>query len=123
MRIHMAAESEIQKKIRLWLLKWGILVERIQSGVVPFNKGYIHMASAGHPDLVCYLARGRNLFLEIKKPGGKVNPYQEKYHARLIELGHEVYVLYSFEEAKQLFSELNVHVADSSSTSGNPSPP
>jgi len=50
----------------------------------------------GVPDLLVFY-RGLTMLLEIKVPGGKLNPLQVKWHAE--HEGYMVYVVRSVEEA------------------------
>jgi hypothetical protein len=45
---------------------------------------------AGWPDRVFLLERGRVFWVEFKRPGDPPRPLQEKRHAELRELGHDV---------------------------------
>lgn len=51
----------------------------------------------GWPDRIVALSCGRILWVELKRPGGKTSPLQDKLHQQLRELGHEVHVLDSKE--------------------------
>lgn len=44
----------------------------------------------GEPDLRVYGPRGRVLFIELKKVGGRVSKEQRERHGALMALGHEV---------------------------------
>lgn len=54
---------------------------------------------SGAPDRLCLWPGGRIMFVELKKPGGKPRPLQEKRLQQLLELGFEVGVVSSKEEA------------------------
>jgi hypothetical protein len=51
----------------------------------------------GWPDRIVALSCGRILWVELKRPGGKTTPLQDKLHKQLRDLGHDVYVLDSKE--------------------------
>jgi hypothetical protein len=51
----------------------------------------------GWPDRIVPLENGEVLWVELKRPGGKVAPIQAKVHKDLGKLGHNVYVLDSKE--------------------------
>lgn len=53
---------------------------------------------AGAPDRLCLLPGGRMFFAEVKRPGGKPRPLQQKRHDELRKLGYEVKVTDSKEE-------------------------
>lgn len=54
--------------------------------------------AAGLPDVVC-VSRGHVVFLEVKRPGGKVSRIQERVHAQLRSAGACVHVVESVDEA------------------------
>ena len=56
----------------------------------------------GAPDRICLWPGGRILFAELKKPGGKPRPLQERREAQLRELGFEVAVVDSLDEAAKI---------------------
>ncbi len=45
------------------------------------------MGSKGIPDIIGVLPGGRGLFIEIKKPGGKLTPDQERFLENATEAG------------------------------------
>jgi hypothetical protein len=47
--------------------------------------------STGWPDRMVLLPKGRVVFVEFKRPGGKLRPLQKERHRQLKELGHEVW--------------------------------
>lgn len=51
----------------------------------------------GWPDRIVPLENGEVLWVELKRPGGKVSALQAKVHNDLLRLGHEVYVIDSKE--------------------------
>jgi hypothetical protein len=51
----------------------------------------------GWPDRIVVLSGGNTLWVELKRPGGKVSPLQAKMHKELQSLGHNVHVLDSKE--------------------------
>lgn len=56
---------------------------------------------AGVPDLFLAVARGgyHGLFIEMKKPGGRVSQKQREWHDRLRAAGYRVLVRYGHQEA------------------------
>lgn len=52
----------------------------------------------GWPDRIVALENGEVLWIELKRPGGKLSALQEKVHADLARLGHKVHVTYSKED-------------------------
>ena len=59
---------------------------------------FVSSGCAGVPDRICLLPGGRVFFAEVKRPGGKPRPLQEKRHSELRKLGFEVYVIDGKEE-------------------------
>jgi len=51
----------------------------------------------GWPDRIVALENGEVLWVELKRPGGKLSPLQLKVHAQLNKLGHFVHVINSKE--------------------------
>lgn len=52
----------------------------------------------GWPDRIVALENGEVLWVELKRPGGKLSALQVKAHDDLAKLGHKVHVVYSKEE-------------------------
>ena len=55
----------------------------------------------GAPDRICLWPGGRIAFAEVKRPGGKPRPLQERRAAQLRALGLTVAVVDSLEEAER----------------------
>jgi hypothetical protein len=51
----------------------------------------------GWPDRIVPLQDGRVLWVELKRPGGKVSPLQYKLHRDLEKFGHYVHIIDSKE--------------------------
>lgn len=51
----------------------------------------------GWPDRIVPLENGEVLWVELKRPGGKLSALQAKVHNDLDKLGHKVYVIDSKE--------------------------
>jgi hypothetical protein len=60
----------------------------------------------GDPDFKVYV-RNRVLFMEIKKPGGKLSEDQKTRIAELKAAGNEVYLCFSYDEARKRIEEFN----------------
>lgn len=54
---------------------------------------------AGIPDLGIIMPRGEMIWIEMKAEDGRVSAAQKELHPHMDELGHEVIVAYSAEEA------------------------
>ena len=54
-------------------------VRKLHAGIFKSLDGrrHIHGVPKGTPDYVCLHGRHRNFLLEVKRPGGKLNPDQE----------------------------------------------
>ena len=51
----------------------------------------------GWPDRIVALPDGKTLWVELKRPGGKTTPLQDKVHKELKDRGHIVHVIDSKE--------------------------
>lgn len=60
----------------------------------------------GMPDRILLLPGGRVVFAEVKAPGKKPTPLQEKRAKELRELGFKVYTVDSVEAVQQLVDEV-----------------
>ena len=54
---------------------------------------FVSPSFAGMPDRLILLPDGKMAFVEVKAPGQKPRPLQEKRHAMLRKLGFKVFVL------------------------------
>ena len=62
----------------------------------------------GMPDRLVLLPGGSIAFVEVKAPGRKPRPLQEKRHKQLRELGFPVYVLDDPEQIPEIMNEVVV---------------
>lgn len=61
----------------------------------------------GFPDLFgVRLSDGRAVFIEVKKPGGKIRPEQVKFIDRMCEYGFIAGIAYSVEDARKIILEV-----------------
>ena len=68
------------------------LVKRVkQAGGVAFK--WVSPGHSGVPDRIVMLSGGRIIFVEMKAPGKKPTPMQERQHIKLMKLGMWVVVL------------------------------
>ena len=58
------------------------------------------------PDRIVLLPGGRVAFVEMKRPGGRVDPLQEYWHNQLRSLGYPVYVIYTPEDLSRVLQAL-----------------
>ena len=61
----------------------------------------------GVPDRIVLLPGGRVVFVELKKPGGRLSPRQELMHGELRGLGCDVRVLWNPEQVDAFLREVN----------------
>lgn len=91
----MAAESRLQKKIREDLERDGWLVLKI----ILCNKN-------GFPDLVPMKKKGKIFFIEVKRPGEDADELQKIVHAKLRQMGFNVFVIDTWEKYLNLKKRL-----------------
>ena len=60
----------------------------------------------GMPDRMVLLPEARIGFVEVKAPGQKPRPLQERWHERLHQLGFLVFVLDDPEQIQEIISEV-----------------
>jgi hypothetical protein len=79
-------ERDLERYFTAQCKKHGLLTLKLH---VRFARGW--------PDRIVAIENGEVLWVELKRPGGKLSALQSKLHADLDKLGHEVYVLDSKE--------------------------
>lgn len=94
-------ETEIERAHREDAIAAGWMVEKI-----------IRTGRSGFPDRF-YARDGRIVFLEWKRPGGRVGKQQLLRHRELRKAGVEVYVVYSVDEADAILYLENGQGCDS----------
>lgn len=58
---------------------------------------------AGVPDRIILLPGGGSIFVELKRPkGGRQSPMQKWWKRRLIDLGHEHWVVHNYDDLKDI---------------------
>ena len=62
--------------------------------------------TAGVPDRIILMPKGRIAFVEVKAPGEKPRPLQLSRHGLLRRLGFKVYVLDALEDIEKIISEV-----------------
>lgn len=67
---------------------------------------WVSPGESGVPDRILILPKGRVMFLEFKKPGGRLSPRQQLWMRRLEVLGHEARVIGSMDEARGFLNEI-----------------
>ena len=64
---------------------------------------WVSPGMAGVPDRIVFLPGGRIIFVELKRPGEKPTPLQNRIIEMLRELGADVRVVDSMEKADEIF--------------------
>ena len=67
--------------------------------------------TAGVPDRIILMPKGRIAFVEVKAPGEKPRPLQLSRHRLLRRLGFKVYVLDALEDIEKIISEVMTNKA------------
>lgn len=67
--------------------------------------------TAGVPDRIILMPKGRIAFVEVKAPGEKPRPLQLSRHQLLRRLGFKVYVLDALEDIEKIISEVMTNEA------------
>ncbi len=88
-------ERSIEKKLRVMLRERGALCLKFVS---PGNRGV--------PDRIAILPGGRIVFVELKAPGGMLEPLQQWQIDRLHSLGVDVRVLWRMEQVRPFVEEM-----------------
>jgi len=81
-------ENDIKRQVKNYLGIKGFFHFHILQGLGAFR---------GIPDIVA-IRKGRVIFLEIKKPGGKLSEHQQRFQETMERAGGEYYVVRSLEE-------------------------
>ncbi len=73
------SENDVEAQCMTILQLHSYWVVKLHAGVFKSldDRRYIHGVPKGTPDYVCCHERHRNFLLEVKRPGGKLNPDQE----------------------------------------------
>jgi hypothetical protein len=57
----------------------------------------------GAPDRIVFLPGHLAFWVELKSPGKKLEPHQEREHRRMRRFGEKIFVIDSFEKVDELF--------------------
>jgi len=79
-------ERDLERYFTAQCKKHGLLTLKLH---VRFARGW--------PDRIVAIENGEVLWVELKRPGGKLSALQAKLHTDLSKIGHKVYVLDSKE--------------------------
>lgn len=88
-------ESKLEKKFR-------IAVRMAGGRALKFRPDH----KAGMPDRIIVLPNQRCVWAEIKAPGEKLRPLQEKRRRELAQLGHRVFVIDSEQSIRSMIHEI-----------------
>jgi hypothetical protein len=95
------SETDISREIREALTKSGWRCERINSGKVKVNGGWMHLAQKGFPDTLVMKPGKPGVvgFLETKTDVGHLNEWQIAWHAWAVKSGFNVATVRSRSDA------------------------
>lgn len=62
--------------------------------------------TAGVPDRIVLLPKGKLAFVELKAPGGSLRPLQQKRQDQLEDLGFKVYIIDSLQGVSDFLREV-----------------
>lgn len=84
-------------------------IEKFLKKCVEQNGGlclkFVSPSMAGVPDRIVLLPHGRIFFVELKAPGKKAKPHQERLHRIFEKLGATVYVADSKEKVRDILKD------------------
>ncbi len=80
----MTSEAQIERYLVQQCKKHGGIAEK-----------FVSPGNAGVPDRICSFDQGRVYFVEVKAPGGRIQPAQDRDHERRRRMGFAVFVLWS----------------------------
>jgi len=86
MTVKVLLERDLERYFSAQCKKYGLMTLKLH---VRFARGW--------PDRIVPLENGEVLWVELKRPGGKVSALQAKVHNDLAKIGHKVHVLDSKE--------------------------
>ena len=87
-------ESQIERAACLYAKSVGMMAYKFTSP-----------GRAGVPDRLFLTPTGGVFFVEFKQPHGKLSALQRNEHRIIRKHGHDVYVAWDFNEAKQIIDE------------------
>lgn len=93
------SESSIQRKILEALRVKRVLAWRLNSGKVRVGAHYVQGSPNGTPDIIVHLGGSKFCFLEVKRPGKKLEPEQMAWFERAVAAGILAGLVTSVEEA------------------------
>lgn len=98
----MTKEKDIQRDILYYLELKKVFHYRQNTGALATpTGGFIRYGTTGAPDIVCVI-QGKYVGLEIKRPGGRLSPGQERFAEQLKKAGGDYHVVTSLDDIFQL---------------------
>jgi len=73
-------------------------------GAIPYK--FTSPGRVSVPDRLIIAPSGRMAFVEVKAPGKKPTPMQEREHLKIRALGHKVYILDNLDQIDDILNEL-----------------
>lgn len=86
---------------------------RLVTGIKELNGRAYKFTSPGNsgvPDRMCVLPKGRIIFVELKRPGGKLSPLQANQQKKLRRMGCDVRTLWTAEDVDSFIAEVGHEV-------------
>ena len=93
-------ESEIQAAVLACLRAHGILCWKQNREKGNWRRAS-HVGFRGMPDIVGVLPGGQAVFVEVKRPGEGLSPYQDGAHRMLVAQGAKVATVRSVDDIKE----------------------
>ncbi len=103
----MNRETLLQKQIRLALSNYGICIRLNTGFFLTADNRTVKCGIPGMPDLLWLGPAGKTVWLECKVDKGKLSEKQERFIARIKDMGHNVGVVRSVDEAMKLIGVKN----------------
>ena len=97
----MGEEAEIQRAIIEYCEVHGNIVLRLNAGNVKKGSRHIRLCPPGTPDLLI-VRDGKNLWIEVKRPGESLRPEQKEMIAELESRGELVIVARSLDDVMRI---------------------
>ena len=100
-------EHEIQNEIRVAVSPYCVIFRaNVGSAKTADGRYFSTGLPAGFPDLFGVRRRdGKAIFIEVKKPGGRIRPEQKHFIETMCTLGAVAGICYSAEDAVNLITE------------------
>lgn len=92
----MLTEKQVEKRLRLKIKSLGGKALK-----------FISPGCSGVPDRLVFLPGGKIVLVELKAPGKKLSPLQEKMRKFFIDLGFNYYVIDSYEKIEAMINEIH----------------